>query len=417
MFDQLLTDPTLLGFVAALGIGLLIGAERERRKGVGPARAPAGIRTFAIVALLGAVAARLGNDIVLAVLLAGLTGFVWNAYQRQRSTDPGITSEAALILTALLGVLAMQAAALAAGLGVIVAALLAARGWLHRVVREALTEAELHDLLILAAAILVVLPLVPDRGMGPFNALNPRQLWLIVVVIMSISAGGYVLQKIAGTRYGLPLAGLLSGFVSSTATIGAMGALARRTPALRSAAVAAAVLSTVATIIQMAVLLAVLSPPTFAQMQVPLLCAGVTAAAYGGVSLWRTLQTPSQERRTTTGRAVNLNSAALLAAIVAVVQILSTALEVWFGSAGVAVAATVAGFADTHAPAASTATLVAAGHLSAEQAVTPILLALSANTLTKLIVAFAAGGREYALPVACGLALVIAAAWLGRLLF
>lgn len=412
MLELQLTDPAILGLATALGIGLLIGAERERRKGEGPRRAPAGIRTFAIVALLGAVTARVGEASLIAVLLAGVMAFAWMSYRESRAADPGITTEFALVLTALLGVLAMETPALAAGIGVVVAVLLAARGWLHHFVRRALSERELHDFLMLAAAVLVVMPLVPDRVIGPFDAVNPRQLWLIVVVIMSISAAGYVAQKMVGARFGLPLAGFISGFVSSTATIGAMGGLASRTPGLRQAAIAAAVLSTVATIVQMTVLLAVLSRETLLQMAAPLAFAGVAALAYGGLFTRKAMRVTAADGTATDLRAVNLATAVGFAAVVAGVQVVAAGLEAWLGSTGVTAAA-AAGFADTHAPAASVASLVAAARLTPAQAVMPILLALTTNTISKSVLAVTAGGRAYGAPVIGGLVLVIAAAWLG----
>jgi uncharacterized membrane protein (DUF4010 family) len=413
MFEQFLTDPSVPGFATALGVGLLIGAERERRKGKGPARAPAGIRTFAIVALLGAVTARVGDGLLVAVLLAGVTGFVWQAYRRQRSADPGITSETALILTALLGVLAMQSPALAAGVGVTVAVLLAARGWLHHAVRHALAESELHDLLTLAAAILVVLPLLPDHALGPYGTLNPRQLWTIVVVIMSIEAAGYIAQKIVGARLGLPLSGLISGFVSSAATVAAMGRRASHVPAQLRPAIAAAVLSTCATVIQLAAVLAVVSPAALAQLGPSLLLAGGTAIAYGGVFTWHAMRTQADVDAVPAGRAVNIFSAAAFAAVVALVQLAAASLEHWFGHAGAAAAAALAGFADTHAPTAGIAGLVAAERITAAHAVVPILLAFTTNTCTKAGFAIATGGRAYGVPVVGGLALVLAAAWAG----
>jgi uncharacterized membrane protein (DUF4010 family) len=287
---------------------------------------------------------------------------------------------------------------------------------LHHFVHQALSERELHDFLMLAAAVLVVLPLVPDRTIGPFGAVNPRQLWLIVVVIMTIGAAGYVAQKIVGARFGLPLAGLISGFVSSTAAIGAMGGLAHRTPGLQRSAIAAAVLSTVATIVQMAVILAVLSYQTLLQLAVPLALAGAVALAYGGIFTWWAVRAAGAGGPTTAGSAINLISALAFAAIVATVQIVAAGLESWLGSAGVAAAAAAAGFADTHAPAASVASLVASERLTPPQAVVPILLALTTNTISKSVVALTTGGRAYGVPVICGLVLVIIAAWLGMLL-
>lgn len=408
-------DFNLIGFATALGIGLLIGAERERRKGDGPLRAAAGIRTHTIIALLGAVAMQLGGVMLTAVLLAGVTVFAALSYRRTAGADPGITSEAALLLTALLGALAMDNPPLAGGLGVVVAAVLAARTPIHHFVRDVLSERELHDLLVLAAAVLVVMPLVPDRYLGPYEAVNPRSLWMIVVLIMAIGAAGYIALKIVGARYGLPLAGFISGFVSSTATIGAMGALARRQPLALRPAVAGAVLSTVATIAQMAAILAMTSPPTLRALSTALAAAGVVALAYGLVFTWHAVRTHGEDPAPP-ARAVNLTAALVFAATVAAVQILAAALQAWLGDSGVAVAAAAAGFADTHSAAASVASLVKGGRIETAAAVLPILLALSTNTISKTVFALIGGGRRYGVPIIGGLVLVLAAAWAGALL-
>ena len=227
-----MSDPLslLLNFVTALGIGLLIGAERERRKGGGPSRAPAGIRTFTAASLAGAASVMVGGAVMLAVTVAGVAALTAVAYSRSRGDDPGLTTEIALILTALLGGLAMQQPALAAGLAVGVAALLAARTPLHHFVRSVLTETEVRDALIFAGATLVVLPLLPNQALGPYGALNPRSIWIVVILVMAISAAGYILVRMVGARFGLPIAGLASGFISSTATIGAMGARVGKAP-------------------------------------------------------------------------------------------------------------------------------------------------------------------------------------------
>jgi hypothetical protein len=220
----------ILNLAVALGIGLLIGAERERRKGAGPSRSPAGIRTFTVTSLAGAVSFIVGGEVLLAVATAGVIILTVAAYWRGHENDPGLTTEIALILTALLGGLAIQQPALAAGIAVVVAVLLAARSRLHRFVSSVLTEDELNDGLIFAGATLVVLPLVPDRPMGPYGALNPHSIWILVILVMAISAAGYIAVRLLGARFGLPIAGLASGFISSTATIGAMGARVAKTP-------------------------------------------------------------------------------------------------------------------------------------------------------------------------------------------
>jgi uncharacterized membrane protein (DUF4010 family) len=394
----------------ALAIGLLIGAERERRKGEGPQRSPAGLRTFALASLLGGVSVVLGGNLLLAIAAAVIAAFCAVAYLRTHELDPGLTSEIALVLTVLLGGLSQTQAATASALAVVVTVLLAARSRLHYFVRSIISEQELTDALIFAAATLVVLPLMPNRYLGPFGAINPRIIWKIVILMMSISAAGYIAVRWLGPRFGLPIAGLASGFVSSTATIAAMGARALQEPALTRPAVAGAVLSTVATILQMTVVLAATSRATLYQMRYPLIASGVAALVYGSVltmmSVREDVQPTAQK-----GRAFSLKSAVFFAGMIAVMLFLSAALNAWLGKAGVLAAAAVAGFADTHSAAVSVASLVAASKFTARDAVLPILAGLTTNTISKAAVAISTGGRHYATQIIPGLVIVIGAAW------
>jgi uncharacterized membrane protein (DUF4010 family) len=400
---------------SALAIGLLVGAERERRKGEGPQRSPAGIRTFALASLMGGVSVVLGGSILLAVTTAVFAIFSAVAYVRTIEQDPGLTSEAALVLTVLLGGLAQTEIAMASAVAVIVTVLLAARVRLHHFVSDVISKSELTDALIFAAATLVVLPLMPDRYLGPFDAINPRIIWRIVILVMSISAGGYIAVRLVGPRFGLPIAGLASGFVSSTATIGAMGTRALQEPALARSAVAGAVLSTVATVVQMAVVLAATSRSTLYQMRFPLISAGVAALVYGlCFMVLRVRQEAALSAQN--GRAFSLKMAVLFASLIAVVLLLSAALNVLLGKAGVLAAAVVAGLADTHAAAVSVGSLVSAGKFTAGESVLPILAAFTANTITKMVVAVSSGGRRYAMQIIPGLLVVIGAAWAAVLL-
>lgn len=405
-------DPVILNLAVALGIGLLIGAERERRKGFGPSRSPAGIRTFAVTSLAGAISFLVGGQMLVAIATAGTIVLTAVAYLRGHEDDPGITTEIALTATVLLGGLAMQRPALAGGIGVIVAVLLAAKSGLHRFVGNILTEAELQDALIFAAATLVVLPLVPDRPIGPYGALNPHSIWIIVILIMAISAAGYVAVRVMGTRFGLPIAGLASGFISSTATIAAMGARVAKMREVIGAAVAGAVLSTIATIIQMALVLATTSMATLAALAVPLLCAGVAAAAYGTAFTVLALR-QSTETGTQSGRAFSLSTAFMFALTLSIILVACAALQDQFGEKGVIFAAAIAGFADTHSAAISVASLVASGKLTASDALMPILAGLSTNTISKIVLAATSGGLSFAVRVIPGLVLVALAAWVG----
>ncbi len=407
-----LTGQPILDYGIALGIGLLIGAERERQKGSGPTRSSMGIRTFATAALLGAVSFSLGGTTLLAVIALAIAGLTAIAFWLSQEQDPGLTTEAALLLTLLLGGLAMREPAIAAGVSVILTILLTARSVLHHFVSTILTDIELNDSLILAAAALVLLPLAPDQYMGPFNALNPRTIWIIVILIMSISATGYLSLRIMGARIGLPITGLASGFVSSAATISAMGARAAKTSTLLWGAVAGAVLSTVATIVQMTVVLAATNQATLSVLWLSLACAGVTATAYGVIFTLIALR-QKVPKAVDLGQPVSIKTALLFAATVSSVMLLTAALQQWLGKEGVIAAAAIAGFVDTHSAAVAVASQVATRKINANEAVLPILASLTTNTITKAVLAVLSGNWRFVGAVIPGLILVIVSAWIG----
>ena len=401
----------LLGFAVALGVGLLIGIDRERKKGEGPNRGAAGLRTFALASLAGATGAAAGGDLLLASVVLGMVAFAGLSYWRARATAPGLTTETALVATALVGGFAIREPAFAAGIGVVIALLLNARDELHRFVRSMLSNEEIRDLLIFAGATLVVLPLLPDHPIGPYGALNLHTIWLVVILVMGVSALGYIAVRIVGPRFGLPLAGLASGFISSSATVGAMGARAAREQEMMMPAAAGAVLSSVATVVQLGILVAAIDLAAFKAFLVPLLFSGGAAILYGGTfTLWALRQERGKVEQIQ-GSAFSLRTALIFAAILAGVLVLAAALQNWFGEAGVIFAAGAAGFADTHAPAISVASLVAAGKLVPQAAVIPILAAFSTNTITKMVFAFTTGGSRFALYVVPGQILMLVAAW------
>ncbi|MGE0601766.1 MAG: MgtC/SapB family protein [Dehalococcoidia bacterium] len=396
----------------ALGIGLLLGLERERRKGTGPSRGPAGIRTFALVALLGGVAMLVGGVPLLVVGLAFVAAAVVVAYALGDRSDPGLTTEVAMPVAFLLGALAMKEPELAAGVGVLVAVLLASREVLQRFVSQALTEQELHDGLLLGAAALVVLPIVPDESIGPYNAFNPFTIWRLVVLVMLIGAVGYIALRLLGPRFGLPLAGFASGFISSSATIGAMGSRAKTNPAIQRPAVAAAVLSTLATVVQMVVVVGATEPRALREISWPMAAAGVTAAGYGAIFGFRAWAEQS-DHKFESGRAFEPRTAVIFAATVGAILFVSAFLNDVLGQAGLAISTGAAGFADTHSAAISVASLVAVGKIDPGDAVVPILAGFSTNSLTKAFLAWSSGGKAYALKIWPGLALVLLAAWAG----
>lgn len=396
----------------AAGIGLLIGAERERHKGSGPARSPAGIRTFTVAALLGAASMLLDSVPLLAAVVLSVTALLAIAYVKQAQDDPGLTTETALILTLLLGALAIRAVSLAAALGVSVAIVLAARGRLHHFVSIAMSQKEWNNALILGAAVFVLWPLLPDRTIDPYDVINPHAIWRFIVLMLLIGALGHIAQRLLGPRLGLALTGLLSGFVSSIATIGAMGARAVQTPAQADAAATGAVLSTVATVLQLALVLFVTHPPTFLVLARPLACGLAAALAYAALTAARSVHSQPGAGLQLDSR-VDIKDALLLSLMISAILLLSGALSAWLGNRGLLLASFIGGFADAHSTAASAASFAAHGKISSQAATGPILAGFTANTFSKCVIAFTSGNRRFAMQVFPGLLLVAIAVWLG----
>ena len=400
-------DPeTLQGMAAALGVGLLVGVERERRREE-DGHVVAGVRTFALIGLAGAVAERVGG-IGIAVGGAFVVLAALASYRSSQGRDPGLTTETAMLVVFLLGVLAMRELALAAGLGVAVAVLLAAKARAHHFVRTVLTSQELHDALLLAAAATVVLPLLPDHPIDPWRVLNPRKLWLLAVIVMAISAVGHVARRAFGARDGLLLAGFAGGFASSTATIASMGARARRDPSLAMACAGGGVISNVSTVVQLGVVVGLLSPPLLAHLWPALLVSGVVVVGFALLAARAARSVPA-DLAAPVGRAFEPRQALLFIAILSVVMVASAAAQAWLGHAGLGVTLALSGLVDTHAAAASAAQLVEAGRVAPQTALTGIALAFATNSATKLGVAWASGGRAYALRLLPGVVAMLVA--------
>ncbi len=401
--------PTLIGFVVALGTGLLIGVERERNKGSGPERSAAGVRTFALVALLGAIAAASTYVALMVMFGVGVAVFTAAGYWRSRSDDPGITTEVALLVTYALGVLAMSHPKLTAALGVMVALLLASRSWLHELVKRRLSDREVLDGILLAAAALIVLPVLPDQALDPYGVVNPHLIWRITVLVLLINAIGYVAIRSFRNGQGLAWAGFFGGFISSAATIAAMAAHSRSTPTLMRAAAAGAALSSVATV-WLLIMILYLADPNLANDLLPaLLIVALVTIAYGVALAW-----DAQHLRVSNelpGRAFELKRAVGFALMVTVVMLVSAFLADRYGDAGASIGVVLAGFADAHSSTASAATLAAGGSMSIDTAVLAILLAVTANTLTKAVIACVSGGFAFGLRVVFGLILMMIALW------
>ena len=394
----------------ALVIGLVLGAEREQRHATTTGVDRPGVRTFALVAMLGAAAALLGDATLLAALGVAVGACAVASFVLSDRADAGLTTEIALLVTYALGALAIRMPEIALAAGVSAAVLLAFRAQLHGAVRETLSPAELRDALIVAAAALVVLPMLPDRPLDPWHALSPFVLWRLVVAAMAIAVAARALERFVGPRWGPAIAGLASGFVSSSATIAAMGAKAKSDPLAAEPALMTAAGSTVATFVQMAILIATASPPLFLALAPALVAGAATALGY---TAWAVLRAAARDRpEEARARVVSIRAALIFAALVGGITLLSSAVAEELGSSGAVVAAAVAALADAHAAAASAASLHATARLTTDEAALAALLCLTTNTVTKIVLAFTSGPRRFGREVTVGLVLVLGVAWI-----
>jgi uncharacterized membrane protein (DUF4010 family) len=390
-----------VALAVALGCGLLIGVERERRKGSGPGRALAGVRTFALVSLLGAVAMLVGAAWLTLVGAAFVAALAVAAAWRDRSGDPGVTTEIALLLAYLIGALCTANPLLAAALAVTVTALLAGRERMHHFARQWLQPAELRDGIVLGALALIAVPLMPDRPLwGP--VLNPRTIVTLLVVLLAIQALAHLCRRLLRARQALMLSALASGFVSSTATIATLGADVRRGQAAAWQAAGAALLSCVATLLQLLAVAAAVQPAWLAVLWLPALAGAALAFLWGAWMVRgaaaRRLTTP--DGSVDTQRMFSLRSAALVAALLTGVQAGVYALTLWLGNGGLLAATWLAALVDLHSAAA--AVLAQAPAATAPTRIA-LMVALAVHALTNCVTAWLSGGRAYAGALAPGL--------------
>ena len=333
------------------------------------------------------------------------------AYARSRSRDPGLTTELALFATYLIGVEASRWPGLGAASGVALAVLLAARSQLHRFATRWLHERELHDALMLAALALIVVPLIPNEPLPWLAGVRLRPLGSLVLVILLLQAGGHVALRLFGARLGLLACGFFGGFVSSTMTIATFGARSRSNgPAARLLAAAAAC-SGCATWLQLLLIAATLAPRAVAGLAAAV-AAGALATLAAAAALLLGTAAPSGEPESLPDEAsaVRLREALLVAAMLSLVTVVVSAAQRGFGTIGALAGAALTGLADAHAPAASLFALFEAGRFTEATLGTGLLLAIGANTITRLVTAWISGGAAFAWRVGSALLAGLAAA-------
>ena len=398
---------------AALAVGLLVGLERgwqdrERPEG----GRVAGLRTFALIGLLGGVLNLFSaSPLPLAVGLGGVALLFAVSFGRASSATGtlSITSAVAALVTLGLGALATGGhVVLAVGTGAVVALLLGMKGELHQGIRR-IHPAELNAVLQLGVVTAAVLPLLPDAGYGPYGALNPFRLWLAVILIAALSLGGHVAARWRGPQQGLLWSGLVGGLASSTAATLALSRSARTQPALAAPAAAGIVGACGVMFVRMAVVATLLQPQLALAMAGPLLLlAGVCFAATW--VLWRGRSDGPGAAVSTEGRLFDLPTALGFGVLLGLVAVLARAAQAAVGNAGVSAVGFVSGRADVDAPLVSSLQMAAQGEVTAGVAMTAIVLAVAANMVVKAAMAVTIGGTAVGRPVLGSYLAVLAAA-------
>lgn len=391
----------------SLGLGLLVGIQRQS------VDAPlAGIRTFPLITVLGTITAllslHLGGWVVAAGILAvALTTGVGNVMRlREQRADVGITTEISILLMYAIGAYLVYGERLAAVvLGAAVAVLLHVKPVLHRFV-ERLGENDMRAMMQFVVISLVILPVLPDRTYGPYDVLNPREIWWIVVLVVGISLAGYVALKLYGGPRGIALAGLIGGLVSSTATTASQAR--RATGQHAKAATVVVVLASTVVYLRLLTEVALAAPNILSRVAPPILVLLAVAAALC-ILLWR--QTRRGEADLPPPRnPTHLRSALLFGAVYTVVLLAVAAARQHLGSSGVYVAAGLSGLTDLDAITLSAARMGERGALATEVVWRAIVIAIVANLVFKTGLIAVLGGVTVARRMGTWLGIQVAAA-------
>lgn len=398
--------PALQQLAVSLGLGLLLGVQRERT-----GHSIGGIRTFPLIALFGTICAQLaqafGGWVVAAGLLALAAMVIQANFARQKSgtIDPGMTTEiAALLLFALGAYLVIGNMATAVVLGGAMAILLHLKQPMHRFA-GAIGDDDMRAIMQFVLVSLVILPVLPNRDYGPYGVWNPFQIWLMVVLIVGISLSGYVAYKFLGARAGTLLSGVLGGLISSTATT---VSYARRSTEKAGSAVLATSVILIASCMSLArvlVEIATVAPRSFASLAPPIgvMLLVTTAIAGGSLFFHRNHDSAMPEPE----NPAQFRSALIFGTLFALVLLAVAVVREHFGSAGLYVVGIISGLTDMDAITLSAARMVESDQADASTAWRTIVIAAMSNVVFKFGTAAFLGHRALTIRLAVAFSLVL----------
>jgi uncharacterized membrane protein (DUF4010 family) len=403
--------------LVALALGLLIGLERgwERRDAPEGHRA-AGFRTFGLISLLGAVSTLpiTGLQQWLApMMLAGLALIVAAGYWRssEQGRDISMTSAVAALLTFVLGGMAgVGELTVAAASAVVVTILLGFKPELHRLLQKIARE-ELEATLRLLLISVVVLPILPNRGLGPWQALNPYRIWWMVVLVAAISYLGYFANRVIGLRGGVIATALVGGLASSTAVTVSLSREAKEQPASTNLFAAGITAASGIMFPRMVVIAAIVAPGLAIPLAIPLIAAALVSFAMAALVWWIhrdhaiDRDTPAQFRNP-----LNLRTAFEFGAFFTIIMFLSQAARQTVGARGLYLIGAFSGLVDVDAITLAVANLWSKGHIVPAVAVGTIVIAAAVNTIVKSVLAGFIGGPRLGIRVGGPLLIAMAAA-------
>ena len=415
---------TLLERLAvALAAGLLIGLERGwHDRDLPEGGRVAGFRTFAVVGLVGGMSALLalrfdGWLLVAGFLAVGLVTAAGHWRARTQADDIGITSMVALLATFAFGAMAGLGELAAAGAGaVIVAVLLGIKPELHHLVAR-IERPELLATLRLLVISVVLLPILPNQGFGPWDAFNPYRLWWMVVLIAGISYIGYFAIKLLGERRGILATALLGGLTSSTVVAVNFARLAHKRKTREGLLAGGIVIASATMFPRLLVILAIVAPALAGALLWPLLAAALVAYGGGALLVWRAGRgnRHPDEEGLAPGNPLDLKSALLFGLLLATIFIVARGAQAWLGDPGLYLVAGLSGLGDVDAIALSLGSMTREGALGTGFAGGAVLLAVASNAVVKAGLAGALGRPMLGLRVGAAFAVALgagAAAWL-----
>jgi len=274
-----------------------------------------------------------------------------------------------------------------------------------------LKPSHLAQLIVLLVAYAYILPLFPDIAIGPYQAINPLDVAHLTFAIIVIATVGNIAMELASRHHALLLTGFLGGFTSSTATIIAMGSLAKRKPELARNAASAAIVSSISTYIQMAVLVGLTSPATLFKLALPLLVGCLVTIVYCRFS-YRPAPPESRSHSKKHNPFAALKRGLIVVVVLTFMLVVVAGVEETLGERGLYVATFLSGFVDGHASAISVSEMVALGRISIDNAMVPILLGLTSNTLVRSLVSLFSMSRKFSVHVITALMLSNILTWI-----